>query len=84
MMKNMIEKSVIEEKLAELENELIKLEMVLDNQKRPVITENEILEKVNQIDHQLTTISKASITSNAHHKQDHYKQYQFPIAATNG
>lgn len=31
MMNNMIEKSVIEEKLAELEYELLKLEMALEN-----------------------------------------------------
>lgn len=83
MMKNMIEKSVIEEKLAELENELMKLEMVLDNHKNSAFTEKELLEKVNRIDHQLTTISNVSITNEAHHKQDHYKQYPFPIAATN-
>lgn len=83
MMKNMIEKSVIEEKLAELENELIKLEMALDNHKTPMVTGNKIMEKVNQIDCQLASISKPSITSKAHHKQDHYKKYPFPIAATN-
>lgn len=83
MMKNMIEKSVIEEKLAELETELIKLEMALDHHKTPAKLENKIMEKVNQIDRQLTSISKASITNKAHHKQDHYKQYQFPVAATN-
>ncbi len=79
----MIEKSVIEEKLAELENELMKLEMVLDNHREPASKENEIMKKVDQIDRHLTTISKSSITNKAHHKQDHYKQYQFPIAAPN-
>jgi len=83
MMKNMIEKSVIEEKLAELEYELLKLEMALDNRVTSTITENKMMEKANQIDRQLTAVSNESITNKAHHKQDHYKQYQFPIAASN-
>ncbi len=82
-MKNMIEKSVIEEKLAELEKELGKLEKAIDLHTTSTIFENKILDKINQIDSQLTSLSNKSLTNKAHLKHDHYKHYQFPIAATN-
>jgi len=83
-LKNIIEKSVIEEKLEELELELMKLEQELDNRILSKNIEEDLMKQAVQIDCQLSNVmSKVPTNQETPLKNDKYQHYPFPIIATN-
>jgi hypothetical protein len=85
-MKNIIVKSVIEGKLAELEQELLALEDAFLNKVSTNKMELQLQEDAYHIDQQLTEmISCLGTESKSHLKNDNYQSHAscFPFVATN-
>ncbi|MGM7721961.1 hypothetical protein [Metabacillus sp. Hm71] len=85
-MKNIIEKSVIEGKLAELEHELFVLEEAMKEKVSTEKMERKLMEDASQIDQHLTEIiSCLDIQQETKQKNDTYRAHAscFSIAAPN-
>ncbi|MGM0873951.1 MAG: hypothetical protein ACQEWV_03980 [Bacillota bacterium] len=85
-MKNIIEKCVIEGKLAELEQELLALEEAFLVKVSTNKMELQLQEDAYHIDQQLTEmVSCLGTERESHHKNDNYQSHAscFPFVATN-